>query len=98
MRALPADYQPLRVFVDSNALQALLDHGGTIFENEPFEPYGRSGADAVDVEALRGLMLFAGRGAFEFALSRTASARSPRPSTLGTCNGPTTCSTTGKPV
>jgi hypothetical protein len=83
MRALPTDYRPLRVFVDSNALQALLDHGGTIFENEPFKPYGRSGADAVDVEALRGLMLFAGRGAFEFALSaksldEVAAAADPR--------------------
>ncbi len=62
-------HRPLRLFLDSNALQALLDHGGAVYEGELYQPRGRSGADNNDVLALRGIMLFARRGAFEFALS-----------------------------
>ena len=69
MRPLPSGYHPFRVFLDSNTLQALQDHGGVIFEGESYEPCGRSGADEADVLALRGLMLFTQRGRFEFALS-----------------------------
>jgi hypothetical protein len=62
MRTLPSAYHPFRVFLDSNALQALLDHGGAIFDGEPVGTPGRSGADAADVMALRGLMVFTERG------------------------------------
>jgi hypothetical protein len=44
---------PFRIFLDSNALQALHEHGGSVFDGEPFDPAGaRSGADAADVDAL----------------------------------------------
>lgn len=61
---------PFRIFLDSNALQALHEHGGTIFDGEEFVPGGaRSGTDADDVEALRGIFHPGLRDAFEFALS-----------------------------
>ena len=69
MRVLPASYRPLRIFLDTNAVQALLEHGGSIHENEPYEPGGRSGADEGDVLALRGVMAFGERGAFDFIVS-----------------------------
>ena len=61
---------PFRIFLDSNALQALYEHGGTIFDGEEYEAGGaRSGADVDDVEALRGIFHPGLRDAFEFALS-----------------------------
>jgi hypothetical protein len=49
-----------------------LEHGGSVFEGEPFTRYGRSGADEADVAALRGVMAFAARDAFEFVLSENS--------------------------
>lgn len=66
---LPSTYVPLRIFLDSNVMQALLEHGGTVFEGEPYEPGGRSGAGEEDVWALCGLMAFVERGAFELIVS-----------------------------
>ena len=61
---------PFRIFLDSNALQALHEHGGSVFEGEPFDPAGaRSGADADDVDALYNIFHPTFRDAFEFALS-----------------------------
>ena len=39
---------PNRMFLDTNVLQALQEHGGTIYDGEPFlkGPNDRSGADA----------------------------------------------------
>ena len=62
-------YVPMRVFLDTNTRQALVDHGGTVFEGEPYEPWGRSGADEQDVEALAGIFRVATRAHFEFVTS-----------------------------
>jgi hypothetical protein len=69
VNTLSGAYHPFRIFLDSNALQALHDYGEVIFDGGTFAKAGRSGADEGDVLALRGLMLFAQRGTFEFALS-----------------------------
>jgi hypothetical protein len=69
MRAVPINFLPVRIFLDSNTLQALQEHGEAIFENQEYVPCGRSGADRDDIEALRGIFLFVARGAFEFVLS-----------------------------
>ncbi len=69
MRPIPSDFVPVRIFLDSNALQAIQDYGEAIFERQDFILRGRSGADREDVEALGGIFLFVERGAFELAVS-----------------------------
>lgn len=59
----------MRVLLDTNTQQALVDHGGSVFEHEPYRSTGRSGADAADVEALRGIFMVASRAYWEFAVS-----------------------------
>lgn len=64
---------PFRIFLDSNALQALYEHGGTIFDGEEYAAGGaRSGANVDDVEALRLIFHPGLRDAFEFALSNNS--------------------------
>lgn len=72
MRQLPSSYLPMRVFLDQNAQQALVDYAETIFENVPCEYTGRSGADEVDVEALRVIFFVASRAHFEFVVSENS--------------------------
>jgi hypothetical protein len=69
VRPIPSDFVPVRIFLDSNALQAIQDYGEAIFERQDFILRGRSGADREDVEALGGIFLFVERGAFELAVS-----------------------------
>lgn len=69
MHLLASHFVPVRIFLDSNALQAIQDYGEAIFEHQDFILRGRSGADREDVEALGGIFLFVERGAFELALS-----------------------------
>jgi hypothetical protein len=66
---LRSDFVPVRIFLDSNALQAIQDYGDAIFERQEFVLHGRSGADRHDVDALCGIFIFVERGAFQFALS-----------------------------
>jgi hypothetical protein len=63
-------FLPFRIFLDSNALQALLEHGGSVWENEPYSAAAnRSGASAEDIAALRLVFAVAERAHFDFALS-----------------------------
>jgi hypothetical protein len=62
-------YVPMRLFLDSNTQQALVDHGGTVFEGESYAPVGRSGATEEDVHALAGIFHFCERAHFEFVVS-----------------------------
>jgi hypothetical protein len=73
MRELPADYRPLRIFLDTNTLQCLQEYGDCIFEHDPFvQRRARSGASEEDIYALEGIALFIARNAFEFALSKNS--------------------------
>lgn len=69
MRSLPANYVPMRVFLDQNTQQALVDYGESIFDGVSFEFTGRSGADELDVEALQVIFRVAERAHFEFVVS-----------------------------
>ena len=62
----------MRLFLDSNTQQALVDHGASVFEHEPFQEGGRSGADHCDVEALQGIFMVASRAHFEFVVSENS--------------------------
>jgi hypothetical protein len=59
----------VRVFLDSNTLQALQEQGEAIYDGGDFNSNGRSGAVPEDVEALRNLFLVASRAGWELALS-----------------------------
>ena len=72
MRVPPGSFLPMRVFLDQNTQQALVDYSGAVFENESFEACGRSGADDSDVEALRVIFIVASRANFEFVVSENS--------------------------
>ncbi len=71
-RTPPPGYVPMRLFLDSNTQQALVDYSETVFEHEPCRPYGRSGADPQDVEALRGIFAVATRAHFELVVTENS--------------------------
>lgn len=73
---------PERIYLDTNILGAVWDHGGSIWENEPFQPWGRSGAREADVEALRLIFQVNERALLEWVVSpanldEVAAARDP---------------------
>jgi hypothetical protein len=59
----------MRLFLDSNTLQALQEQEEAIYDGGDFNRAGRSGATPEDVEALRDLFHVAGRAGWELALS-----------------------------
>lgn len=63
------DEMPQRIYLDTNVIGALWDHGGLIFEGEPFEPWGRSGASEEDARALAMIFQINERALFEWAVS-----------------------------
>lgn len=72
LRTPAPGYVPMRLFLDSNTQQALVDYSETVFEHEPCRLYGRSGADLHDVEALHGIFAVATRAHFEFVVTENS--------------------------
>lgn len=67
--APPLPSVSVRLFLDSNTLQAVQEQGEAIYDGGEFNPSGRSGTTPEDVAALRDLVLVAGRAGWELALS-----------------------------
>jgi hypothetical protein len=63
---------PRRIYLDTSTLQKLFDHGGVIFEGEPFEPVGRAARVkglSGELDALRMIFLVNERAMFEFVVT-----------------------------
>ena len=72
---------PRRIFLDSSALQTLQSYGSFLYDNEPLPHTARIIEDSrglAKLEALRNIMLVAGRAPFEFALSENSFAEVER--------------------
>lgn len=63
------DELPQRIYLDTNVIGALWDHGAAVFDGELFELVGSSGARQADVEALRLIFLINERALFEWVVS-----------------------------
>ena len=59
---------PRRVFLDTNVVNFILDHGGSIFEGEPPENH-LSERDLADIKALHFVFLTGERAHWELAVS-----------------------------
>lgn len=68
-RDVSFDELPQRIYLDTNVIGALWDHGGPIFEGEPLKLSGRSGAGEADIEALRLIFLINERALLEWVIS-----------------------------
>ena len=63
---------PRRIYLDTSTLQNIHDFGGTIFEDEPFEPVGRAtrvAGLADEIEALRLIFTVNQRAMFQFVVT-----------------------------